>query len=231
MTRDLQPAFVLHRRPFSDTSLLLEVFGLDDGRQAVIAKGARQSRSRFVAQLQPFQPLWLAWRGRGDTRTLTHAEARGAALQLAGKRAFCGMYVNELVVRMTPRGEPSARLFRVYEQALLSLQGQSAIEPLLRAFELQLLDEIGYGMLLTHTADDLPVEPGAWYTYDAEGGPLPASSSRSQAVRGETLLAMARCDFSDPGVRQESLRLMRRVIDHHLGYRALKSRELFSRKG
>lgn len=230
MSQPLQAAFILHRGSFSDTSLLLEVFSVEHGRQPLIAKGARGPRSRFVAQLQPFQPLWLTWRGRGETKSLSQAEPRGMAFQLVGKRTFCGMYLNELVMRMTPRGEPFARLFRIYEDTLAALHAQAAMEPLLRNFELQLLDELGYGMLLTHAADDLPVVPEAWYVYDAEEGPRRVGSQVPQAVRGQTLLAMAQRDFSDSQVRREALRLMRRVIDHYLDHRTLKSRELFSRK-
>ena len=199
MTQAFQAAFILHRRPFSDSSFLLEVLSLEHGRQPVMARGARRPRTRF-AQLQPFQPLWLGWRGRGEIKSLSHAEPRGAAFRLVEKRLFCGLYLNELVMRMAPRGEPFERLFWIYEEALAALHERAPMEALLRDFELQLLEFL--------TALDL---------------------IESQAVRGVTLLAMAQRDFSDSDVRREALRLMRRVIDHYLDHRTLKSRELFSR--
>lgn len=229
MTNALQAAFVLHRRPFSDSGFLMEVFTLGHGRQPLLARGARGSRARF-GQLQPFQPLWLSWRGRGEIGTLSHAEPRGPTLRLVAERLYCGMYLNELLMRMTPRGEPFERLFGIYEEATEALQGQAPVEPVLRGFELELLEELGYGMLLTHTADDDGIEPDAWYLYDASGGPQPVEAGTPRAVRGMTLLAMARRDFSDPEIRRDSLRLMRRVIDHYLDYKTLKSRELFPRK-
>jgi DNA repair protein RecO (recombination protein O) len=228
MTQAFQAAFILHRRPFSDSSFLLEVLSLEHGRQPVMARGARRPRTRF-AQLQPFQPLWLGWRGRGEIKSLSHAEPRGAAFRLVEKRLFCGLYLNELVMRMAPRSEPFERLFWIYEEALAALHERAPMEALLRDFELQLLEELGYGMLLTQTMDDRAVAPDAWYLYDAAGGPRLAASGTPQAVRGVTLLAMAQRDFSDSDVRREALRLMRRVIDHYLDHRTLKSRELFSR--
>jgi DNA repair protein RecO (recombination protein O) len=227
MTENLHAAFVLHRKPYSDSSLLLELFCSQSGRQPVIAKGARRS-SRQNSFLQPFVPLWLAWRGKGEVKTLTTAEQRGEAPRLVGKRLYCAMYINELVARLTPRGEAPDALFQLYEHALDGLASEQEIEPLLRGFELQLLDNLGYGLLLTHTAEaGEPLRPDAMYEFEPLHGAVDASASSGTCYSGATLLAMAHRDFSDPEVRRQALQLMRRIIDFHLGYRALKSRELF----
>mgnify|MGYP000668136443 CR=1 FL=1 len=42
MRVSLQPAFVLHSRPYRDTSLLLEVFTAEYGRLSLVGKGARR---------------------------------------------------------------------------------------------------------------------------------------------------------------------------------------------
>ena len=60
----LARAFVLHQRPFRDSSLIVEVFARDYGRMTVFARAARGPRSRF-ATLQPFRTLLLSWSGRG----------------------------------------------------------------------------------------------------------------------------------------------------------------------
>ena len=228
MAQTLQAAFVLHGRPFSDSSLLIEVLTPEHGRQPLLAKGARSGRTRFP-RLQPFAPLWLAWRGRGEIRSLTQADSRGIAFALAGERLYCGMYLNELLTRMTPRGEACERLFGLYENSLSALAAGAALEPLLRGFELEMLEDLGYGMLLTHTEEGLAVTADDWYEYEPARGPCGAARPSSQAVSGSTLLAMACRDFSDADVRRQARRLMRRVLDHHLDHRALKSRELFTR--
>jgi len=227
MNVSLQAAYVLHRRPYSDSSLLVELFSLGQGRQPVVARGARKASKRGRPPLQPFLPIWAAWRGRGEVGTLTDAEPRAASFELAGERLFCGMYLNELVMKLTPRGEPLEGLFHLYEQTLERLGRDGAVAPVLRTFELAMLEELGYGMLLTHSAEDRPVSPDLWYEYAPDQGPTPVSDPGPAAVRGATLLAMAEKDFSDPEVRREALRVMRRIIDHHLDHRALKSRELF----
>jgi DNA repair protein RecO (recombination protein O) len=230
MTVSLQAAYVLHRRPFSDSSLLVELFSLGQGRQPVVARGARKASKRGRPPLQPFLPIWAAWRGRGEVATLTDAEPRAVPLELAGERLFCGMYLNELVMKLTPRGEPLEGLFHLYEHTLGRLGRDGAVAPVLRTFELAMLEELGYGMLLTHSADDHQVSPDAWYEYAPEQGPRPVANPGPAAVRGATLLAMAERNFSDPEVRRQALRLMRRTIDHHLDHRVLKSRELFVRR-
>ncbi|WP_208613148.1 DNA repair protein RecO, partial [Pantoea wallisii] len=42
-----QRAFVLHSRPYSETSLLLDLFSESEGRVRVLAKGARSRRSQL----------------------------------------------------------------------------------------------------------------------------------------------------------------------------------------
>ncbi|MBI3574264.1 MAG: recombination protein O N-terminal domain-containing protein, partial [Gammaproteobacteria bacterium] len=60
-----QPGFVLHQSPYSETSLVLEVFTPEHGRVGVLAKGARRPGNSSRAFLKPFQPLLLGWSGRG----------------------------------------------------------------------------------------------------------------------------------------------------------------------
>lgn len=43
MQSELQRGFVLHRRPYSETSLLVDLFTEESGRLTVIAKGARKA--------------------------------------------------------------------------------------------------------------------------------------------------------------------------------------------
>lgn len=227
----LQAAFVLHARPFSDSSLLVELFSLGDGRQPAIAKGARKPGRGSLQSLQPFTPLWVAWRGRGEVATLTKAEPREIPFRLDGKHLYCGIYVNELLMRLIPRAEPLEGLFNLYEQTILALQNKEEMVPLLRLFEMSLLAELGYGMLLTHTSEGEEINPSSWYEYAPADGPRPVEDRNSESsVLGATLLAMAVGDFSAPETRRQSRGLMRRTLDYHLDYKELKSRGLFVRQ-
>lgn len=63
-----QRAFVLHGRPYSETSLLLDLFTEGHGRVRLLAKGARSKRSSLKGALQPFTPLLVRWGGKGKSK-------------------------------------------------------------------------------------------------------------------------------------------------------------------
>lgn len=223
-------AFVLHRRDYGDTSLLVELFATGLGRFPAIAKGARRRRNPASALLQPFQPLWIGVVGRGEVRTLTRVEAAGRALPLVDQALPCGLYLNELLNRLLGRHDPQDSLFAFYHVALAGLTGED-FETTLRQFELRLLEELGYAPGLGRDGQTgLPVEAGQTYVVDPGQAPrraLPEESPR--AVRGDTLLALADNGPLDVTQRREARGLLRRLLDPHLGPRPLKSRELFHR--
>jgi len=233
MIRDqLQPAYVLHRRDYGETSLLLEVFTAARGRLALVAKGARRVRragSSQAALLQPYQPLLLAWSGRGEVKTLTRAEAAGRAPPLAGDALYCGFYVNELLLRLLGRQDADQVLFAAYQSVLAELAAGELDAPL-RRFELALLGQLGYRPPLNRNAvTGEPVCAELRYIVDPERGPLVVSRSASTgSVGGGTLLALdAGAAFGAVEAR-EARDLMRRLLAPHLGERPLQSRALFA---
>lgn len=227
--QDLQPAFVLHSRPYRDTSLLLEVFSREQGRVGLVARGARAPRSRIRGLLQPFQPLLLSWQARGDLGTLRAAEADGAAVALRGNGLFSGFYLNELLVRLLHRNDPHPDLFPLYTEVLSELAAEADLEPVLRRYELRLLELLGYGLLLDHEVESGgPVDPDADYEYILERGPMPrlAQSGQRALFRGSSLLGMAAEQFEEPQVRKDAKRLLRAALDLYLGKTPLKTREV-----
>lgn len=226
----LHICLVLHRRDYQNTSLLVELFSSDLGRFPVVAKGARSSRTVPVGLLQPFQPIWASWTGRGEVKTLMRAEAAGAPLVLQGQHLFCGFYVNELVLRLTGRNDCHEGLFDHYVETLNRLAAGKDPADVLRRFELELLRELGYSPLLEREADTgVPVRSDRRYTYVPERGPIPVShdGSVSDSVSGQTLLRLAAGDPLAPGEAREARQLLRSVLGRYLGERPLKSRELF----
>jgi DNA repair protein RecO (recombination protein O) len=230
----LQRGFVLHRRDYSNTSLLLEVLVIEQGRFAAIAKGAKRARSPLAALLQPFQPLWLGWSGRGEVKTLTGVEAADRTLELRGPRLYCGFYVNELLMRLWPRQEIPDALFAAYQQVLEELAGDEVEAELgLRQFELRLLAAMGYELVLDRLADHgEPLKPQGRYVVQPDQGVYPALASDAAidggaVLTGETLLRLARGESMNPVQRREARDLMRRALAPHLGSKPLRSRELF----
>lgn len=226
----LQPAYVLHVRRFRETSLVIELLTARQGRCAALAKGALGSRRALGNQLQPFTPLLVAWRGRGELPLLTACETAAPALQLSERALYCGLYVNELILRLCERDDPHSGLFPTYVGCIDALAnvtpGNAALEPVLRQFELALLDELGLGMQLRVDRDGEPIDPLQRYDYLPEQGPV-LLSDVAAGFSGGTLLALADDCLQNPEQRREARALMRRVLDVHLGGRPLKSRELF----
>jgi DNA repair protein RecO (recombination protein O) len=225
-----EPAFVLHTHPYRETSIIVEALTATRGRIALVARGARRSRSELRGVLQAFQPLKLSWMGGGELKTLAGAEWRGGLPLVRGAALLCGFYLNELLLKLLPREDPHPRLFDEYEAALRSLASGGEQAPVLRQFELRLLAEIGYAMPLTHEVDTgRPIDPGARYYYAFDRGPrtvVAEPGRRYPQVRGATLLALAQHDFSAPEATAEAKRLMREVLDYYLERRAIVSRRV-----
>lgn len=221
-----QPAFVLHARPYRETSLLLDALTRDHGRVGLIARGVRRERARWPrALLQPLVPLRLGWVGAGELAMLSAVEASGQPFTLAGETLLCAMYVNELALRLTARNDPNPDLFALYAQTLARLAEDDVVGWTLRRFERDLLAELGYALLLDIEADSgESVTSDADYVYVPEHGAVPwRGQSGALRVRGAALLALAedvQPDVTDLAVLR---RLLRAVIQHHLGGGSLLS--------
>ena len=226
--RTLCPAYLLHRRAYSNHSLLLECFTPEDGRFPAIARGVKGPKSGKAGLLQPFSPLLVRWSGRGDVKSLTGFEAAGPPLLLAGKRLYCGFYLNELLMRLLQRSDPHPSLFSHYAVTLSGLATEQPLEPTLRRFEFQLLDELGYRLVLDRNVDDdSPLVAEHRYHYVLDRGPVPGHEGDPCLIRGSTLLALHDGQILDSGQLIEARQLSRYVLAYYLGDRPLKSRELF----
>lgn len=229
---ELARGYVLHRRPYRESSVLVEAFCAEQGRVGLVARGARRPGSRLRGILQPFQPVLLSWSGRGELGTLTGVEAERPLRALAGPALVSGFYLNELLLRLLARRDPHPALFDAYREALLRLAGERAYEPVLRIFEKRLLDAIGYGLVLDREAETgRPIEPATLYRYRNEQGPVARAPAQVEpggvAVHGSTLVALEREELEDPRSLHEAKRLMRDVLGAYLGPKPLVSRTLF----
>lgn len=215
--------YILHRRPWRETSLWLEVFSRECGKVALLAKGARRSRKRLPPQ--PLQPLLLRWRKKGDLGTLVDVDPLAPQVSLEGKALFCSFYLNELLSCLLIREDPHPDLFDDYRYALACLARGEDLEACLRRFELSLLRGIGYAPVLEHEVEyGAEIVANLTYRYEPERGPVVDNHGW---LGGRTLIALRQGALETREVRREAKRLLRLLIDQHLQGRPLKSRALF----
>lgn len=219
MRIEQQPSYVLHARPYRETSLLLECLTREHGRLGVVARGVRGERARLRrAQLEPFQPLAMDLLLRGEMATLIAVEAAGTSARLPGDAGLAGLYLNELVVRLTGRQDPHPLLFDAYARTLARLAAGESLAWSLRRFERDLLEAIGYGLQLQHDSDSgEPLDPAGSYRYLVEQGAVRCAAGNPHVLRGSDLLALGQDDMPGNSGLKSLRDMMREVIRFHLG--------------
>ena len=230
MTVDFSPAFILHQRVFRESSFLLDIFSRDHGRISLVAKGVRKQKRSQAGLLQIYQPLLLSWQGRRDLQTLTAAETNGPAYLLRAESALCGLYINELMMKLLPLGESESNLYMDYQKALFGLQEALQNEITLRLFEKQLLSHLGYGLVLDQDVETgEPIDDGKDYYYVADEGLYCWQTGQQRnRISGRSLQHLVTEQDFDEKSLNEIKQLMRMVIHFYLGDKPLRSRELFS---
>jgi DNA repair protein RecO (recombination protein O) len=225
-----EPGFVLHTRPYRETSLLLEVLSREHGRVGLVARGAKSARSRWKNRLQPVRPLLLAWNQRGELGTLTGAEEVATIPPLRGQALMCGLYANELLIRFLHRSDPHPEVFQHYRELISTLASEVPAQALLRVFERDLLRAVGLGLQLElEHGSRRPVDTDAWYEYIPESGPVRRDRNAFpdlHLVSGAALIALRTGQIAEEQLRELKL-LMRGLIRYHLGDKPLASHELF----
>ena len=223
-----QPGFLLHHRPFRDTSLLLDVVSRDHGRLALVARGARGPRSKLKGALRPFMPLRLSWVLKSDLGTLTGAEIDGRPVALSGDALLSGYYVNELILNFLHRHDPQPEIFSAYADTIVGLAGNTEPAAVLRAFEMQLLALLGYALNLDHeAATGETLDADRHYQFRPDQGAVAVSRATGPRVfPGRVLLAIGESRFDDRDVLGAAGRLLRDVIAYHLGGKELKTRKV-----
>jgi DNA repair protein RecO (recombination protein O) len=227
---ELVPAYLLHQRPYRESSALLEMFTESHGRVGLVARGVRSPKSRQRGELQPVRSLRLSWNARGELGTLTGVEADGPLHSFQGTTLYSAFYLNELLLRLLARHDPHPELYVIYQASLQNIAHGLELEPVLRLFEKRLLQELGYGLLLdTEIETGEPVQPELYYDYRLESGPVITGGEAAQGFvfKGSSLLALSQETMTTVEVLQDAKRLTRAALNLYLGNKPLKSRELF----
>ena len=238
-----EPAFVLHRYDWSESSLVLEVFSRHHGRIAMVAKGVKRPTSQFRPVLLPLQPLHLNFSGDAEVRTLKAAHWQGGHVMPTGEALLSGCYLNELLMRLLARDDPHERLFDHYAQAVeLLAERADAQQLVLRAFELALLRDIGFLPDLSREGSSLsPLDPDGFYVLAPEGGLRLAHDNETgdgdvHALSGEQWSQIQAALSADAGLvsllracapNLQALRpQLRSLLHYHSGVRVFRTRQL-----
>lgn len=233
MSIECHNAFILHRRPYRETSQIVDLFCQDVGKVSLIFKGGRSSTRMKRGMAQPFTLLQVSYFGRGSLKTVKSIEALTQVVPLTGQRLFVAMYINELLYRLLQAETACDGLFSAYQQTLLAIATVEDPQTALRNFELTLLETMGYGI---NFEEDIysgeQIEAGFEYQYQQQAGffAKQAIHKKEHIYHGEEILALARRDFSNSTILKASKRFCRQALAHLLGDKPLHSRALFSAK-
>jgi DNA repair protein RecO (recombination protein O) len=224
---ELTLGYLLHHRPWRDTSRILEVFTREHGRLTLFARGVRGPAAKLASLLQPFQPLLFSWSGRGEAPALTGAE-RAEAAGAGALPAPCllpAFYLNELLLKLTTRHDPLPQLFDHYHRAVGELRRVEALEPALRLFEKRLLEALGYGLALgAEAGTGEAVDPQRFYLFRVAQGLVPAARDAAGALAGASLLELEAEDLSSARALEDARVLLKAALDACLEGRPLVTR-------
>jgi DNA repair protein RecO (recombination protein O) len=222
---ELTPGYVLHHRPWRDTSRILEVLTREHGRLTLFARAVRGPGARLAAVLQPFQRLLLSWSGRGEAPNLTGAERAAHSPPLPPGTLLAAFYLNELLLKLTTRHDAQPELFDHYDLTLERLRTGAALAPCLRIFEKRLLEVLGYGLDLTAEAHSgRRIEAEARYEFLPGVGLVAARSPAGPALCGRSLLSLATETLADSGELEDARRLLQMALAACLEGRPLATR-------
>lgn len=227
-----EPAYLLHSRHYRESSLLVDVLTLNYGVLRLVVRGALRPSSSLKGLLQPFQPLLLAWQGRSELKNLTDVEISSRLPSFKGDYLYSGLYLNEMLTRLLPTNDPNPSLFAAYAETMGAMAEKAPLEPLLREFEFHMLQELGAFPSFTEEAlSGAGIEPQAYYYWSPDEGftRITESSRASHVLKGSQLIELSCGDFSHRETLLAAKRLSRLMIDHLLGGRPLKSRELIAK--
>jgi DNA repair protein RecO (recombination protein O) len=220
----LTPAYILHHRPYRDTSRILEVITREHGRLSLFARGVRGPKAKLASILQPFQLLLLSWSGRGEAPQLTGAESAEHAPAMPAGSLMASFYLNELLMKLTTRHDPLPTLFDDYHGTLEGLR-QGLLEPTLRIFEKRLLEALGYGLdLAVEAQTGKPIEPGGYYHFRPAQGLFPTVAEAAGAVSGRSVLSLADEHLVEERELEDSRRLLQAALAQCLEGRELTTR-------
>ncbi len=227
MKVDQQPGYLLHRRAYRESSLLVEIFTRNHGRLALLAKGCRRNKSRQQGLFLSFKPLLVSWAGKGELPILTAIEQTRYCPQPDAPGVACGFYMNELILKLLHRHDPHERLYDKYDESISALIDKKNPYVVLRIFEKYLLQETGFGLVLEHDAETgQSILADSNYQYLPQKGPVITGGSQGNIISGATLIALQSEEFKSDKEKIQARLLTRWLIDIQLHGKELRTRRV-----
>ena len=217
--------FLLHQRPYGETSIISEVFTKNNGKISLIAKGAKKPKSKFFGYLVPFYKLSITYSGRSELKTLTNIDRDLSDFNnTLSKKSYSLLYINELLIKLLPKDASHLELFNLYNNFLEEVSSNKDIEIVLRHFELDLLDMLGYGLDYDNDIDNNnPIRTNASYKFISEKG---FKESDNAKLSGEDIFNIKERNLEQ--VSRKSLKeITTKAIQFCLDGKELVSREIF----
>ena len=232
MRVESEPGFILHTIPYRETSLLVDIFTLNHGRLRCVAKGFRKPNKKGIAKtLFPYTEHHFQWQGRGELKTLIQADPVQAPVFLKQESLFVGLYINELLYKLLHQNDPHQSLYKFYYELMGQLSQAEIEQALLRRFEILLLEELGYGLVLDADAETgQAVSPEHLYYYIPDQGLKllqDQAKDNANALSGADIIALNKGKLEQQSVLRAAKQLTRQVINFYLDGKQLNSRELY----
>lgn len=229
-------AYVLHRIPYRETSLIIKFFTKAHGIVYLIAKGAKRKKHKTNAILQPFVPLLINWKQHyyKDLAILYNAETIATPHKLSRICLFGGLYINELLLKLLAIMEPHPELYDFYTKCLKNLENindQTDLEKNLRFMEKKIIKAIGYGLELDRESQtNIAINLNQQYYFNPEHGLQNCVHSTiipQTTINGASLLALHNDCYINDTQRKEAKLFIRQILATLLGKNIIHAKKLF----
>ncbi|NRB37507.1 MAG: DNA repair protein RecO [Pseudomonadales bacterium] len=228
-------AYLLHIKPYRESSALVRVLSAQHGLVAGVLKGVYKKDKHAAARraaLQMGNCIEISWLGKRDLKTFIQVDALSYFPATDTRLFLCLSYINELLLRFMQEGLPANAIFQRYQLLLNNLSSSDLpkvlLEANLRAYEFDLLELLGFALDFSvdaylHDA----VICSEYYRVIAGVGVMRLKERDYSAFSGKALQDINARDFSDPKSLRQAKLISRYLLNFHLEGRPLKTRQLY----
>ena len=228
MRNEVLHGYLIHHRKYRERSHIVHLFTQEHGRVDGILRQTPPPQ---------YQPICLQASGKSELKNFTKLEIVNQPIFFFGDAFFSGFYLNEILLRLCPLEVQMEQSFAQYAHTLTQLQqlAQQAnpnqfLKQILRQFEHELLEDLGYALDFSTDANQLEIQASLNYIFKLNEGFIPTAQASRATLNGQQILSMCQYEKGrDFGLEQLQLltKLYRQMISSLLGDRPLKSRQLW----
>ncbi|MEQ1112936.1 DNA repair protein RecO [Acinetobacter johnsonii] len=228
MRNEVLHGYLIHHRKYRERSHIVHLFTQEHGRVDGILRQTPPPQ---------YQPICLQASGKSELKNFTKLEIVNQPIFFFGDAFFSGFYLNEILLRLCPLEVQMEQSFAQYAHTLTQLQqlAQQAdpnqfLKQILRQFEHELLEDLGYALDFSTDANQLEIQTSLNYIFQLNEGFIPTAQASRATLSGQQILSMCQYEKGrDFGLEQLQLltKLYRQMISSLLGDRPLKSRQLW----